>query len=127
MASATEPSAAPPAPAAERPAASLDMYELVATIGKGSFGTVSKIRRKTDGRVSAHLPPAAAVCAPLLLPACLPGLPPPPPLPSPPLPPPPLRAPAHPYPRPSAPFADNGVERAQLREDVGEGKVDDRI
>jgi hypothetical protein len=29
----------------------LEMYELVQVIGKGSFGTVSKIRRKTDGRV----------------------------------------------------------------------------
>jgi hypothetical protein len=28
-----------------------DLYELVQVIGKGSFGTVSKIRRKTDGRV----------------------------------------------------------------------------
>ena len=39
-------------PAAEKASATLDMYELVATIGKGSFGTVSKIRRKSDGRVS---------------------------------------------------------------------------
>jgi hypothetical protein len=30
----------------------LDNYELVQVIGKGSFGTVSKIRRKADGRVS---------------------------------------------------------------------------
>lgn len=29
----------------------LDMYEIVQVIGKGSFGTVSKIRRKADGRV----------------------------------------------------------------------------
>lgn len=27
------------------------MYERVGTIGKGSFGTVTKIRRKADGRV----------------------------------------------------------------------------
>jgi len=29
----------------------LEMYEIVQVIGKGSFGTVSKIRRKADGRV----------------------------------------------------------------------------
>jgi hypothetical protein len=34
------------------PASTVDMYEIVSTIGKGSFGTVSKIRRKADGRVS---------------------------------------------------------------------------
>ena len=28
----------------------MDKYEKVADIGKGSFGTVSKIRRKSDGR-----------------------------------------------------------------------------
>ena len=36
---------------AEAKGTSLDMYELVQVIGKGSFGTVSKIRRKADGRV----------------------------------------------------------------------------
>lgn len=30
---------------------SADHYEVVQVIGKGSFGTVSKIRRKIDGRV----------------------------------------------------------------------------
>ena len=34
------------------PVSTVDMYEIVSTIGKGSFGTVSKIRRKADGRVS---------------------------------------------------------------------------
>ena len=29
----------------------LDQYDLVGVIGKGSFGTVSRIRRKADGRV----------------------------------------------------------------------------
>lgn len=28
------------------------MYERVGTIGRGSFGTVTKIKRKSDGRVS---------------------------------------------------------------------------
>ena len=29
----------------------LDQYDLVGVIGKGSFGTVSRIRRKADGRI----------------------------------------------------------------------------
>lgn len=29
----------------------IDAYEVVATIGKGSFGTVSKVRRKADNRL----------------------------------------------------------------------------
>ena len=29
----------------------MDNYEKIANIGKGSFGYVSKIRRKSDGRV----------------------------------------------------------------------------
>ena len=33
-------------------APTLDMYEVVGVIGKGSFGCVSRIRRKSDGRVS---------------------------------------------------------------------------
>lgn len=37
--------------AAAEPASSADMYEVLSAIGKGSFGTVSKIRRKHDGRV----------------------------------------------------------------------------
>ena len=37
------------------PASTVDMYEIVSTIGKGSFGTVSKIRRKADGRVSLQI------------------------------------------------------------------------
>lgn len=32
-------------------ASSLDAYEVLSVIGKGSFGTVAKIRRKTDARV----------------------------------------------------------------------------
>jgi len=32
-------------------ACTLDQYELVGVIGKGSFGTVSRIRRKADGRI----------------------------------------------------------------------------
>jgi hypothetical protein len=31
--------------------APLEMYDIVQVIGKGSFGTVSKIRRRQDGRV----------------------------------------------------------------------------
>ena len=30
---------------------SLDKYEKISDIGKGSFGNVSKVRRKADGRV----------------------------------------------------------------------------
>ncbi len=33
------------------PTCSLDQYDLVGVIGKGSFGTVSRIRRKADGRI----------------------------------------------------------------------------
>jgi hypothetical protein len=40
------------APQEKSPVSTVDMYEIVSTIGKGSFGTVSKIRRKADGRVS---------------------------------------------------------------------------
>jgi NIMA (never in mitosis gene a)-related kinase 2 len=29
----------------------LEKYEKIADIGKGSFGTVSKIKRKADGRI----------------------------------------------------------------------------
>ncbi len=29
----------------------LDQYDMVGVIGKGSFGTVSRIRRKADGRI----------------------------------------------------------------------------
>ena len=32
-------------------AVSLDQYEVIGVIGKGSFGTVSRIRRKADGRI----------------------------------------------------------------------------
>ncbi len=31
--------------------ASLDQYEVIGVIGKGSFGTVSRIRRKSDSRI----------------------------------------------------------------------------
>jgi hypothetical protein len=47
---------APPAPSAQETKNPLDMYEVVQTIGKGSFGTVSKIRRKADGRVRPGAP-----------------------------------------------------------------------
>jgi len=29
----------------------MDKYELIENIGKGSFGVVSKVRRKADGKV----------------------------------------------------------------------------
>ena len=29
----------------------MEGYEVVSTIGKGSFGTVAKIRRKADGKI----------------------------------------------------------------------------
>jgi len=29
----------------------MENYELISHIGKGSFGLVSKVRRKTDGRI----------------------------------------------------------------------------
>jgi hypothetical protein len=32
-------------------ACTLDQYDLVGVIGKGSFGTVSRVRRKADGRI----------------------------------------------------------------------------
>lgn len=49
----------------------LDQYEVLGTIGQGSFGTVQKVKRKADGRVSfigvslvtpvgINMPPAAA-------------------------------------------------------------------
>lgn len=31
----------------------LEQYQLVSNIGKGSFGVISKVKRKDDGRVSA--------------------------------------------------------------------------
>lgn len=34
-----------------KPASALDQYEVLNVLGKGSFGTVSRIRRKADGRV----------------------------------------------------------------------------
>ena len=33
------------------PSSTLSQYEVVEVIGKGSFGCVSKLRRKADGRV----------------------------------------------------------------------------
>lgn len=33
----------------------IDAYEVVGTLGKGSFGVVSKVRRKSDGRVCSHM------------------------------------------------------------------------
>lgn len=43
------------AAAAAAAPSTLDMYEVLGSIGKGSFGCVSKIRRKSDGRVSSLL------------------------------------------------------------------------
>ena len=36
---------------ASTPASTTDMYEVISLLGKGSFGTVSRIRRKADGRI----------------------------------------------------------------------------
>lgn len=30
-----------------------ELYEIISTIGKGSFGTVYKVQRKADGRIFA--------------------------------------------------------------------------
>ncbi len=35
--------------------AAVEQYDVVETIGKGTFGTVSKIKRKADGRVCFRL------------------------------------------------------------------------
>ena len=43
--------AAAPAPASAPVASGLDAYEVLCPIGRGSFGTVSKIVRRADGRV----------------------------------------------------------------------------
>ncbi len=40
-----------PAAPASTPASTTDMYEVISLLGKGSFGTVSRIRRKADGRI----------------------------------------------------------------------------
>ena len=44
---------APVAAAAQvaAPASTTDMYEVISLLGKGSFGTVWRIRRKSDGRI----------------------------------------------------------------------------
>ncbi len=36
---------------AAAPVCSIDQYDVIGVIGKGSFGTVSRIRRKADGRI----------------------------------------------------------------------------
>lgn len=47
-------SAAAPSAGGATPAlgGALEAYEVVGVLGKGSFGVVSKVRRKADGRVS---------------------------------------------------------------------------